>query len=418
MSSLLYGPGSETLAVIVLNSQELGRIGPTAALSVAPRRCWSPSRRCCCGERWPGCGPVGASEAGPCRMSRAARGPCPRGGGPRRGVRRDDGAARGQPRRRAGRGAGAARPLRVGEVDAAARGRGVPGAARGDGPARRPDRGRRRASRARRSARDIAVVFQNYALWPHLSAVDTVAYPGATARRRRARRPAPRRSTCWSCCGSRTWPSGGRRSCPAASSSASGLAPGAGPAPVGLPVRRADRPPRHPRARGVPRGAGGPPAGQRGGRRLRHARRGGGPRPGRPGRAAARRDGSLQVGTPRQVYAEPVDLFAARLTGPASVIDAPDGTGRRLVRPGWARLGGPLEGRLRAVWFRGPHSDHLVDTPLGEVLIREPGPPQHAVGGVHRLDPGARLADHRLAVRTRNALSRAAGVPANGCSGR
>jgi iron(III) transport system permease protein len=34
MSSLLYGPGSETLAIVVLNSQELGRIGPTAALSV------------------------------------------------------------------------------------------------------------------------------------------------------------------------------------------------------------------------------------------------------------------------------------------------------------------------------------------------------------------------------------------------
>src|SRR3954447_6630865 len=34
MSSLLYGPGSETLAVVVLNSQELRRIGPTAALSV------------------------------------------------------------------------------------------------------------------------------------------------------------------------------------------------------------------------------------------------------------------------------------------------------------------------------------------------------------------------------------------------
>jgi iron(III) transport system permease protein len=34
MSSLLYGPGGETLAVVVLNSQELGRIGPTAALSV------------------------------------------------------------------------------------------------------------------------------------------------------------------------------------------------------------------------------------------------------------------------------------------------------------------------------------------------------------------------------------------------
>jgi iron(III) transport system permease protein len=34
MSSLLYGPGTETLAVVVLNSAELGRIGPTAALSV------------------------------------------------------------------------------------------------------------------------------------------------------------------------------------------------------------------------------------------------------------------------------------------------------------------------------------------------------------------------------------------------
>src|SRR3954454_7381990 len=34
MSSLLYGPGNETLAVIVLNSQELGRVAPTAALSV------------------------------------------------------------------------------------------------------------------------------------------------------------------------------------------------------------------------------------------------------------------------------------------------------------------------------------------------------------------------------------------------
>ncbi|MCU1606501.1 MAG: transrane component of transporter [Modestobacter sp.] len=34
MSGLLYGPGSETLAVVVLNTAELGRIGPTAALSV------------------------------------------------------------------------------------------------------------------------------------------------------------------------------------------------------------------------------------------------------------------------------------------------------------------------------------------------------------------------------------------------
>jgi iron(III) transport system permease protein len=34
MSSLLYGPGGETFAVVVLNSEELGSVGPTAALSV------------------------------------------------------------------------------------------------------------------------------------------------------------------------------------------------------------------------------------------------------------------------------------------------------------------------------------------------------------------------------------------------
>ena len=34
MSSLLYGPGSETLAVLVLNSADLGRVGVTAALAV------------------------------------------------------------------------------------------------------------------------------------------------------------------------------------------------------------------------------------------------------------------------------------------------------------------------------------------------------------------------------------------------
>lgn len=34
MSALLYGPGSETLAVVVLNTEELGQVGQTAALSL------------------------------------------------------------------------------------------------------------------------------------------------------------------------------------------------------------------------------------------------------------------------------------------------------------------------------------------------------------------------------------------------
>ena len=49
MSSLLYGPGSETLAVIVLNSQELGRIGPTAALSVVLFLLVAVPALACCG---------------------------------------------------------------------------------------------------------------------------------------------------------------------------------------------------------------------------------------------------------------------------------------------------------------------------------------------------------------------------------
>jgi ABC-type sulfate/molybdate transport systems ATPase subunit len=88
----------------------------------------------------------------------------------------------------------------------------------------------------------------------------------------------------------------------------------------------------------------------------------------------------LQVGTPRQVHDEPVNLFAARLTGPGSVVAAPDGTGDVLVRPGWARLGGPLSGDVRRIRFRGPHTDYVVGGPLGEVLVREAGTPRHAVG--------------------------------------
>jgi hypothetical protein len=89
----------------------------------------------------------------------------------------------------------------------------------------------------------------------------------------------------------------------------------------------------------------------------------------------------VQAGSPVQVYEEPVDLWAARLTGPAAVVADPDGGGRLLVRPEWARLGeGPLRGRLSQVWFRGPHCDYLVESALGAVMVREPGPPVRRVG--------------------------------------
>jgi ABC-type Fe3+/spermidine/putrescine transport system ATPase subunit len=226
--------------------------------------------------------------------------------------------------------------------------------------------------------RDLAVVFQNYALWPHLSAVETVAYP---ARRRGTRRGEARAEALELLHRLRIAHLAERK--PAELS-------GGEQQRVGLARALARRPPLYlfdePTAhldshvRGVfleellarrrDTGAAAVYATHDAEEALALA-----------DRVALLRDGELlQVGTPQEVYDEPADLFAARLTGPASVIDAPDGRGRVLVRPGWARLGGPLEGRVRAVRFRGPHSDHLLDTPWGEVLIREPGPPATDIG--------------------------------------
>lgn len=123
----------------------------------------------------------------------------------------------------------------------------------------------------------------------------------------------------------------------------------------------------------------------------------------------------VQVGSPRAVYEEPIDLWAARLTGPASVLEArvtgldvgrvrlrpdrpgspdleieaaggatpgvdPPADGRALVRPDWVRLGGPLPASVAGVWYRGSHTDYALETPVGRVLARQPGPPAAAPG--------------------------------------
>ena len=104
----------------------------------------------------------------------------------------------------------------------------------------------------------------------------------------------------------------------------------------------------------------------------------------------------IQVGTPCEVYEQPSDLWAARLTGPASLLDAALLTDTEvrveappsaratasevLVRPDWASLGGDLTGTVVGVWFRGPHTDYRLATPYGEVEIREPGTPRASVG--------------------------------------
>jgi iron(III) transport system ATP-binding protein len=226
--------------------------------------------------------------------------------------------------------------------------------------------------------RELAVVFQNYALWPHLSALDTVAYP---ARRRGARRAQARSEALEIMTRLRIAHLADRR--PAELSGGEQQRVGLARALARCPsVYLFDEPTAHLDthvrtvfleelvARQRDSGAAAVYATHDAEEAL-----------GLADRVALLREGNLvQIGTPQQVYDQPVDLFAARLTGPASVIDATDDAGQLLVRPGWARLGGPLEAELRAVWFRGPHSDYLVDSPLGRLLIREPGAPRHRVG--------------------------------------
>jgi iron(III) transport system ATP-binding protein len=226
--------------------------------------------------------------------------------------------------------------------------------------------------------RNLAVVFQNYALWPHLSALDTVAYP---ARRRGTGRAQARDEALAILDRLRIAHLADRK--PAELSGGEQQRVGLARALARRPsVYLFDEPTAHldTHVRGVfleelvarQRDSGAAAV---------YATHDAEEALGLADRVALLREGRLlQVGTPQQVYAEPVDLFAARLTGPASVIDAPDGCRTLLVRPGWARLGGPLEAELCGVWFRGPHSDYLARSPLGDLLIREPGPPRHPVG--------------------------------------
>ena len=116
-------------------------------------------------------------------------------------------------------------------------------------------------------------------------------------------------------------------------------------------------------------------------------------------RVALLRDGRIvQVGEPTEVYARPVDDWAAALTGPASFIGAEvvglggsglrgDGSdsathaaGRFLVRPDWLRFDGPLPVTVNEVRYRGTHTDYRLSIPGGEVLLREPGQPRFAIG--------------------------------------
>lgn len=118
-------------------------------------------------------------------------------------------------------------------------------------------------------------------------------------------------------------------------------------------------------------------------------------------RVALLRNGRIvQVGTPREVYETPADEWAARLTGPAESLPvelieyrddvvtlrlgdldvavagggAHSGDLTAIVRPEWASLGGRLPGVVHRVRFTGARCAVLVDSPFGSVWIDAPSP--------------------------------------------
>jgi len=263
--------------------------------------------------------------------------------------------------------------------------------------------------------RDVGVVFQGYALWPHLDALDTVAYPyrrrgigTAEARRRAAailellgiaglaaRRPAEL--------------SGGEQQRVGLGRA---LAREASVYLFDEPTAHLDANLRDRLQLEIAEHR------RRSGAAAIYATHDTAEALAIADRVALLRAGHLvQEGTPADVYERPVDLWAARLTGLASIVEltlpadvdpgsrsgspgpTPAGvagadqapllsTGRpiaaglvrAIVRPDWVRLGGAIPGRVVTVAFRGAHTDYRLATPAGTIDLRAGGPPTAALG--------------------------------------
>jgi ABC-type Fe3+/spermidine/putrescine transport system ATPase subunit len=100
-------------------------------------------------------------------------------------------------------------------------------------------------------------------------------------------------------------------------------------------------------------------------------------------RVVLMREGRIvQVGTPTEVYDRPVDLWAARLTGPAWEIDgkAVGTAGRVLIRPDWIEPGEGLDGTVGDAWFRGSFTDYRIQSAAGALEMRRFGSPEWTSG--------------------------------------
>lgn len=250
--------------------------------------------------------------------------------------------------------------------------------------------------------RDVAVVFQAYALWPHLSALETVAYPirrrGVASKeaRRRAgeildqlgisalagRRPAEL--------------SGGEQQRVGLGRA---LARGAGLYLFDEPTAHLDTALRERLQAEIAEQR------RRSGAAAVYATHDTAEALGLADRVVLLRDGRIiQDGTPSTVYERPSNIWAAQLTGPAATIsvriaDVHDGRGTlevagvsqlvaiaaaetvttgdavAVIRPDWVHFGGDIPAQVHAVAFRGTHTDYMTSTAAGPIGVRVPGPP-------------------------------------------
>jgi len=259
--------------------------------------------------------------------------------------------------------------------------------------------------------RAVGVVFQHYALWPHLTVLETVAYP---VRRSGASRAQSRRTAAELLAELRIEHTANRRpnELSGGEQQRVALARALARHPA---VYLFDEPTAHLDAplRGVVLGEVADQR-QRQGAAALYATHDAAEALAIADRVAVVCDGGLaQLAAPAEVYERPASFAAARLTGPASVLEpehsegdgatwaltigdatavvpiagavalGADGSATRwLARPDWVCLSpdGPFAARILAVAFHGPYTDYRLETAAGALLAREPGRARYPVG--------------------------------------
>jgi ABC-type sugar transport system ATPase subunit len=224
--------------------------------------------------------------------------------------------------------------------------------------------------------REVAFVFQDYGLWPHLTALDTVAYP---LRRRGLRREAARAQAQQILDRLGIGTLANRK--PAQLSGGEQQRVGLGRALARQAVLYLfDEPTAHLDAhlRDVFLGVIAARRRETGAAAI-YATHDAAEALGLADRVALLVEGRLiQVGTPQQLYTEPVSPAAARLTGPVSILSS--AAGPVLVRPDWVRFGGDRAGVVVDVWFRGSYTDYALQTAEGDLLLRSLAAPTYQRG--------------------------------------